>query len=354
MSHIALIFGGPTAEHDVSLVSAKNIFQVLDQTQMRVTLLGVTKNKEWKMIRGSDLVKTDFINPIDLNQMGISVQLTQHEEGVFVIADQHPEEKVGPLDVAFSVIHGPYGEDGQLQAELNALGLEFVGTDCLASENTFDKAKTKKILAEHKIPQVKFKVFEEENPNFNSIKSDLGLPFFVKPANMGSSIGISKVKNESDFFAAIAEARIHDKKIVVEKGVVGQEIECAILEDDGVKVSGLGEIKPNHEFYSYEAKYLDPNGADLIIPANVAPEWIPKIQNLAKQCFEILECRDYARADFFLTSDGEIFFNEINTVPGFTNISQFPMLWQKEGIAYKDLIMQLVHNALRRKEAKTS
>ncbi len=354
MSHVALIFGGPTAEHDVSLVSAKNIFQVLDQTQLRVSLLGITKNRVWKMVRGNELLETDFVNPIDLEKIGIPVQLTQTEEGVFITTEDSNTEKVGPLDVAFPIIHGTFGEDGQLQAELNAIGLEFVGSDLMSSENTFDKAKTKKIASENDIPQAKFKVFEEENPNFNALKSDLGLPFFVKPANMGSSIGISKVKTEKDLFAALAEARIHDKKIVVEEGVIGQEIECALLQDGEIKVSGLGEVIPHHEFYSYEAKYLDPNGAELVIPAKVPADTIPRIQDMAKKAFEVLECRDYARADFFLTDKGEIFFNEINTVPGFTSISQFPMLWKQEGIGYKDLILKLIQNAMKRKEVRTS
>ncbi len=353
MSHIVLIFGGPSAEHDVSLVSAKNIFQVLDETQMRVTLLGLSKDKQWKMIRGADLLKTNFVNPIDLKSIGLPVRLIHNEEGVFVTAEDGSDEKVGPIDAAFPIIHGPYGEDGQLQTELNALGLEFVGSDFMACENTFDKAKTKTIVGENGIPQVKYRVFEEENPNFNDLKSDLGTPFFVKPANMGSSIGISKVKNESDLHAALAEARIHDKKIVIEQGVTAQEIECALLEDNELKVTGLGEIVPHHEFYSYEAKYLDPNGADLVIPAKVSAEWVPKIQDLAKKCFQVLECRDYARADFFLTQDGEIYFNEINTIPGFTSISQFPMLWQKDGLAYKDLIVKLVQNAINRKNANS-
>ncbi len=349
MSHIALIFGGPSAEHDVSLVSAKNIFQVLNETQMKVTLLGVTKKRQWKMLKGSDLLKTDFIHPIDLEQLGLAVHLEKSEEGVFILPESGSDERVGPLDAAFPIIHGPYGEDGQLQGELNNLGLEFVGSDLMSCENTFDKGKTKEILSQHGIPQVKYRIYEDDNPNFFDLKNELGLPFFVKPANMGSSIGISKVKSEGDLMAALAEARIHDKKIVIEQGVTAQEIECALLDDGELKVSGLGEVKPHHEFYSYEAKYLDPNGAELIIPAKVDAEWVPKIQKLAKQCFELLDCRDYARADFFLTTDGEVYFNEINTIPGFTNISQYPKLWQQEGLAYKDLILKLVQNALKRK-----
>jgi len=352
MSHLAIIFGGPSAEHDVSLVSAKNIYEVLSGTQLKTSLLGVTKNKIWKLIKPTDLLKTDFIKPLNLDEVGLEINLTQEKDGVFIVSQGNQEERMGPIDVAFPIVHGPYGEDGQLQTELNQLGLEFIGSDFLSCENCFDKAKTKDILAEKNIPQVPHLVFSDENPNFNDLESRLGTPFFVKPASMGSSIGIAKVSEESQLMTALADARIHDKKIVIEKGVEAREIECAILENGEVVISGLGEIKSNHDFYSYEAKYLDPNGADLIIPAEVPEETKIKIQEMASQCFKILGCRDYARADFFLTQDQSIFFNEINTHPGFTNISQFPMLWKQEGVSYKDLILKLVNQATKRQTGK--
>lgn len=352
MNHIALIFGGPSAEHEVSLVSAKNIFEVLETTPMKVSLLGITKNKTWKLIKGEDLKKTNFINPIDLNQLGIEVKMITEDSSVFIQSLSGNREKIGSIHAAFPIIHGPYGEDGQLQAELNELGLEFVGSDFSGCENSFDKAKTKEIITLNHIAQAPYLVFTDENPFFANVKSQLGLPFFVKPANMGSSIGISKVSKEEDFMKAVAEARIHDQKIIIEKGIVGREIECALLEDGELLVSGLGEIKPNHEFYSYEAKYLDPNGADLIIPANVDPQVAQKVRTMAAQCFKALDCRDYARADFFLTADHQVYFNEINTHPGFTNISQFPMLWQQEGMTYKELIIHLVNRALKRRTDK--
>lgn len=352
MNQIALIFGGPSAEHDVSLVSAKNIFQVLNQLNFKTSLLGVSRQKQWKLIKGDDLLQTDFINPIDLDKIGLPVQLTKTEDGVFISTNQDDGERIGPIDIAFPIIHGPYGEDGTLQAELNQLGLEFVGSDFLSCENSFDKAKTKQILSAANIPQVPYLTYSEDNPVFNEVKERLGLPFFIKPANMGSSIGISKVKTEAEMMAAVADARIHDKKIVIERAVTAREIECALLDDNELKVSGLGEVKPHHEFYSYEAKYLDPNGAELVIPADVEPEVAEKIKETALECFRLLDCRDYSRADFFLTTEGHIYFNEINTHPGFTNISQFPMLWKQEGISYKDLILKLINQAMKRRKGK--
>ncbi len=350
MKHIALVFGGPSAEHDVSLVSAKNIYQVLKETQLKVTLLGVTKTRDWKLIQGEDLLKTNFITPIDLDQLGIPVQLKRIEKDCFLVSTQDENEKIGPIDVAFPIIHGPFGEDGELQSIFNEFGLAFVGSDFLSCENSFDKEKTKRILKEKGVSQAPYLTFTDENPHFKDVENKLGLPFFVKPANMGSSIGISKVKSEADFGAALAEARIHDKKIVIEKGIVGREIETALLEDEGeLKISGLGEVRPLHEFYSYEAKYLDDKGAELIIPADVDPTPTETIKDLALNAFRSLGCRDFARADFFLTPDGEVYFNEINTHPGCTNISQFPMLWKEAGINYKELILKLINNALKRK-----
>jgi D-alanine-D-alanine ligase len=345
MTKLLLIFGGPSAEHEVSLVSAKNIYEVLKKTDIEVTLVGITKNKIWKKIKGEDLLKTSFVSSLDLNLVGEPIELIKKESSLFVHFTDNLNEDLGPFEVAFPVIHGPYGEDGVLQTELSQLGLEFVGTDTLGCENSFDKAKTKNIIAKTDIPQVAYLVFNGERPTFNEIKEKLGTPFFVKPANMGSSVGISKVKTAEQMTLALIEAYKHDKKIIIEKGVVAREIECALLERKGLEASGLGEVKPNHDFYSYEAKYLDPNGADLIIPAQLDQDIANKIKKMAIECFEKLGCRDYSRADFFLTQQNEIYFNEINTHPGFTSISQFPMLWQQEGMIYKDLILQLVSNA---------
>lgn len=349
MNHIAIIFGGPSAEHDVSLVSAKNIYQVIKETQIRVSLIGVTKTGDWKMLSGEELETTDFINPLDLNSSGISITMANEDGSIFITTPENGDEKVGPIDVAFPIIHGPYGEDGKLQNQLNQLGLEFVGSDMVACESSFDKCKTKEIVAALDIPQVPFICVSEENPKYDDVVSRLGSPFFIKPANMGSSVGISKVSNADEYMPALAEARIHDRKLVIEQAVTAREIECAIIQENQIQVSNFGEIKPNHDFYSYEAKYLDPNGAELIIPTSV-PEGVGvEIKSYALKAFEALGCRDYARADFFLTSDNQVYFNEINTHPGFTNISQFPLLWHQEGLSYKELIMKLITLAAKRK-----
>lgn len=348
MNHIALLFGGPSAEHDVSLVSAKSIFEVIEGTQIKVSLVGVTRKGEWKLISSEELKSTSFQKNLDLEQCGFPVGLVNENEKVF-LKSLGSEEKMGPIDLAFPIIHGPYGEDGKLQSELTDIGLPFVGTDFLGCEKAFDKHKTKDILKEQGISQVPYLVFEQDNPSYENVKKELGLPFFVKPANMGSSIGISKVSKKEDFLQALADARIHDKKIIIEKGIKGRELETALLETtEGLKATTIGEIVPKHDFYSYEAKYLDDKGAELIIPAKVSDTERSEIQEVAKQAFQALGCRDYARADFFLSESGDIYFNEINTHPGFTSISQFPLLWKEEGMEYRDLILHLLKRAFER------
>ncbi|MCB0379259.1 MAG: D-alanine--D-alanine ligase [Bdellovibrionales bacterium] len=348
MKRVALVFGGPSAEHDVSVVSAKNIYSALKDSDLQILLLAITKNKVWRRITGEDLMQTSFQSPISVEEMGIKIELCKEGAHVFAKAIEG-EEKSGPIDVVFPICHGPFGEDGELQAELEEWGLSYVGSSQESCQLSFDKALTKQAIVFTGIPQAPYLAFEEKNPQFEEVKNQLGLPFFIKPARMGSSVGIHKVKSKEEFHEALADARIHDRKIIIEKAIVGRELECAILEtDEGPKASGIGEVRPLHEFYSYEAKYLDPNGAELIIPAQVEPQIATHIQRLAVRAFQQLKCRDFARVDFFLANDGAIYFNELNTHPGFTNISQFPLLWQQEGLGYKELILALLNQADKR------
>lgn len=349
MSQVALIFGGPSAEHDVSLVSAKNIYQVLATLPHQTFCLGITRQGQWRWIAGEDLIKTSFQQPLDLSQVGSAIEL--HRQGNRCLMNRVGSNESHPLDVAFPIIHGPFGEDGELQKRLAELGLAYVGTAVQGCINSFDKGLTKDLLTKAKVPQVPYLTVTSEAPSWNEVQQKLGAPLFVKPANMGSSIGISKVKTESDYRPALAAAREHDSKILIEKGIRARELECALLETDkGLEVTGLGEVIPRHEFYSYEAKYLDAKGADIVIPAEVQRDVVLKVQELAKQAFQALGCQDYARADFFMDETGAIYFNEINTHPGFTNISQFPMLWKQEGLSYPDLISHLLQRALQRSQ----
>jgi D-alanine-D-alanine ligase len=348
MKQVALIFGGPSAEHDVSLVSAKNIMEVLLQIpDITPHFLGVTRQGQWKMLSADELRQTSFQKPLNLDDCGKKVAW-QMAHGRPLISDDDGQN-IGPFDVAFPIIHGTYGEDGQLQTELEQLKLTYVGTPSEGCLNSFDKVRTKEILSHKQVPQVPYLFFEKDAaPSWSEVTDQLGSIVFIKPASMGSSIGISKVRNSDQYLLAIKEAQKHDSKILIEKALKVREIECALLQDDELHVTGMGEVIPNHEFYSYEAKYLDANGAQIVIPASVSPTLTREIQEIAKVCFIGLGCRDYARADFFIDDSGQVYFNEINTHPGFTSISQFPLLWQHEGVAYSDLIIKLLDQAIKR------
>ncbi|MCJ8277855.1 MAG: D-alanine--D-alanine ligase [Bdellovibrionales bacterium] len=346
MKTVALIFGGPSPEHDVSLFSGKNIFQALTEAGVQTHCLGVTHSRQWKLIKGEELLETTFEKPIKLDDIGLKVELVNEDGKVFVVSSE-AEEKLGPIDVAFPIIHGPYGEDGELAKILEDLPIPYVGSDHESCIICLDKELTKEAIKFTSIHQTPYLVCKDENPEYQDVVDKLGSPFFVKPARMGSSIGIHKVHNEDEYHKAVADARIHDSKLVMEKLVKAREVECAVLvKGDDIDVAGPAEIIPSHDFYSYEAKYIDPNGAEYKIPAAIDDDVAQKIRITAKEAFKHLKCKDYGRVDFFLTKDNQIIFNELNTHPGFTNISLFPQLWNNEGLVYKDLILHLLNKAL--------
>jgi len=262
----------------------------------------------------------------------------------------------GPkLDVVFPILHGPFGEDGTIQGLLKLADVPFVGAGVLGSAVGMDKDVMKRLLRDAGIPIGKFLTFRshEPLPAFAETKAALGCPVFVKPANMGSSVGISKAHDESEFSAAVREAFQYDVKIVIEEYIKGREIECAVLGNENPIASVPGEVIPTHEFYSYEAKYLDENGAALEIPAKLDAAAQKRIQELSVKAFQTLCCEGLARIDFFLKENGEILLNEINTMPGFTKISMYPKLWEASGsagIGYTELISRLIELAIEKFE----
>jgi D-alanine-D-alanine ligase len=262
-------------------------------------------------------------------------------------------ESLGPIDVVFPVLHGPFGEDGTVQGLLKLFNVPFVGASVLGSAIGMDKDVMKRLLRDAGIPIPDFLVFHKESIDeidFEQVKKQLGLPLFIKPANLGSSVGIHKVKDESQFMPAILDAFQYDVKILIEEYIKGREIECSVLGNENPIVSIPGEIIPQHEFYSYEAKYIDEKGASLEIPAKLSPEIIKQIQDVALRAFKALCCEGMARVDFFLRNEKEIFVSEINTIPGFTKISMYPKLWEASGIPYTELIDKLIQLALERFE----
>ena len=308
---MAVLYGGKSAEHDVSIESAKNVMAAMDK-------------KKYKIL------------PIEIDRQG-----KRHA----ILA-----EEMKNADVIFPVLHGSYGEDGAMQGLCKLLDKPFVGCGVLGSAIGMDKEATKRLLRDAGIPVAKFITSYKHSMiiDWGKIKRELGTPVFIKPANSGSSVGISKAKNEKQFREAIKLAFVHDNKVLIEEYIKGREIECAVLGNDDPIASTLGEVIPKHEFYSYEAKYIDPNGAVLEIPAKIPKALADKFQKLAIKTFKALYCEGMARVDFFLKENGDILVNEINTIPGFTKISMYPKLWEANGIPYSGLIDKLIEFAIDR------
>lgn len=305
---IGVLFGGKSAEHEVSIDSARNVIKALDRKKYRIIPIKINKNG-----------KFDF-------------------------------KIIKNFDVIFPVLHGPFGEDGSMQGLLKLAGVPYVGAGVLGSALGMDKDVMKRLFRDSGIPVGNFVVFKTgEKINFSKVKKELGLPFFIKPANMGSSVGISKVHNESEFKKAVKEAFKFDTKILIEEFINGREIECAVLGNNHPMASILGEIIANQEFYSYDAKYVD-EGYVIEIPAKIDKKIAKKIQELSIKVFQTLSCEGMGRVDFFLKKNGTIVVNEINTIPGFTNISMYPKLWEASGLSQTKLLDRLIELAIERFE----
>ena len=273
------------------------------------------------------------------------------KNGCVEIIEKDSKLVLNHFNVAFPIIHGDFGEDGTLQGVLKSFYIPFVGPDILGSAICMDKDVTKRLLRDVGIPIADFLVIKKYNQNnisFEDVTKKLGLPLFVKPANAGSSVGVSKVTDEKSYKNALNEAFRFDNKILIEEAIIGKEIECAILGNEYPKASVLGEIIPTKDFYSYDAKYLSSNGSTTRIPASLDDNISNKLRNIAVKAFETTCCEGMARVDFFLKDDNTFVLNEINTLPGFTDISMYPQLWEKTGIPYKNLISDLIELALKR------
>ncbi|MFH0804556.1 MAG: D-alanine--D-alanine ligase [Candidatus Zambryskibacteria bacterium] len=346
---VGILFGGKSAEHEVSLQSAKNVADAIDKNKYDVALIGIDKNGKWLLPNKSQfLLNANNPKLIKLNKASEqSVALVPQSEGELTnLSNQTSNSSV---DVVFPILHGPFGEDGTVQGLLKLAGVPFVGASVLGSAIGMDKDVMKRLLRDAGIPVADFLAFRQRDKiNFEEITKKLGLPFFVKPANLGSSVGINKVKNKKGFSKAIKEAFRYDTKIIIEEFIDGRELECSVLGNQNPIASAVGEVIPHHEFYSYDAKYIDENGATLEIPAKISSGAVKSIQKLAVKTFKILSCEGLGRVDFFLRKNGQIIVNEINTIPGFTKISMYPRLWGASGISYKNLIDRLIVLAIER------
>jgi D-alanine-D-alanine ligase len=353
---VGILFGGKSAEHEVSLQSAKNVFDAIDRNKFEPVLVGIDKSGRWLLNDASRfLLNSGDPRNISLNSGGFPVTLAPESAGslsVLNTASSAAGQGIPRLDVVFPILHGPFGEDGTVQGLLKLADIPFVGSGVLGSAAGMDKDVMKRLLRDAAIPIGAFLSFQshEPPPRFAEIEAALGRPFFIKPANMGSSVGISKVHDESEFNAALRLAFQYDSKIIVEEFIPGRELECAVLGNETAGASVAGEIISTHEFYSYDAKYLDENGAALEIPANISGETQKRVQELAIRTFQTLCCEGLSRVDFFLRENGDILVNEINTMPGFTKISMYPKLWEASGIGYTELISRLIGLAVSRFE----
>jgi len=345
---IGVLFGGKSAEHEVSLISAKNVIEAFDKNKYEVVPIGISKEGRWLLSNTSNyLLNSNNPKLIKLNNLSREVALYAQGEGA-LISIGGGLETTGKFDVIFPVLHGPFGEDGSMQGLLKLAGIPFVGPGVLGSAVGMDKDVMKRLFREAGIPIGKFVAIKSnEKFNFTEIKKKLGLPLFIKPANMGSSVGINKVQNENEFKKAIKEAFKFDIKIVVEEFIKGREIECAVLGNEKPMASIPGEIIANQEFYSYDAKYID-EGSVAEIPAKLDKKTIKKIQELAVKVFQVLGCEGMGRVDFFLKDNGEVIVNEINTIPGFTSISMYPKLWEASGLPLPKLLDKLIELAIER------
>lgn len=352
---VGVLFGGKSAEHEVSLQSAKSIIDALDRDKYDVVMIGIDKQGHWILNDASKfLLQADNPKLIKLNNNGSSTSLAlmpgQTNEKLISVSGS---QQAGQIDVVFPVLHGPFGEDGTVQGLLKLANLPFVGAGVLGSAVGMDKDVMKRLMRDAGLPVSKFLVLHRRDKfgiKFDSVVDQLGLPIFIKPANLGSSVGVRKVKNEGEFVEAINHAFEFDNKILLEEYVPCREIECSVLGNEDPLASIAGEIVPRHEFYSYEAKYIDEKGATLKIPAELSEDQLKEVQRLAVETFKTLCCEGMARVDMFLRTDGKFFVNEINTIPGFTKISMYPKLWEATGVPYRELVDRLIQLAIERFE----
>ncbi len=342
----AVIFGGRSNEHDVSVQSAKSVIKHINADKYTIHLIGITRTGEWKLYKGV----ADDIEEWENNSEAIALPPDPSYKGYFLINNP---EKIHKIDVAFPVMHGTYAEDGTIQSVLELAEIPYVGSGVLSSAVVMDKVIAKQVCGYAGIPQCRFmsteksEWFKDAKRIVTEFEAALGYPMFVKPANMGSSVGISKAKDRDDLIEAINEAFRFDRKIIVEEFIDGTEIECAVIGNDECMASIPGEIVSAKEFYDYEAKYDDKFDSAIYIPARISPEKIEEVRSLALKTYKTLNCRGLARVDFFITKkDSRVLLNEANSLPGFTNISMYPKMMINMGMTYEQLIDKLFMLAL--------
>jgi D-alanine-D-alanine ligase len=359
-TRLAILYGGRSAEHQVSVVSARSVMEALDPDRFEVVPIAITREGAWLLPDRSplELTASDGALPeVDAAGRELAVRPERGGSGGLMVSP--PEgQGVREVDVVFPILHGPLGEDGTVQGLFELADLPYVGSGVLASALAMDKAMAKVVLAQAGLPQGPYLVVPERDWRASpdrvaaEVAGRLAYPVFTKPARLGSSIGISKVKTPGELAAGLAAAFAHDTKALVEQGIAARELECGVLGNDAPEASVVGEVIPSHEFYDFEAKYLD-DALKLEIPAQVPDAVRAQVRELSLRAFQALDCEGFARVDFFYEeATGRVLLNEVNTIPGFTPKSMFPMLWAASGLAYPDLVARLVDLAVERHAAR--
>lgn len=342
LTTVLILLGGKSTEHEISVNSARNVAQALDRSKYEPVLVGISKESgTWYYIQGSTL-SNDITVVSDNDYTHDAVVTLRKVKDAVDLVTNNGNLNIS-VDCVLPITHGKYGEDGCLQGLCRMLNVPFAGPAVASSAVCMDKDYTKRILHTTNVPVCDYvTLYKGDQASYEHIASTLGVPFFLKPANTGSSVGVYKIKSKADFDTYMPIVFQYDEKVVIEEFIQGREIECAVLGNHDPIVSVLGEINPKHDFYSYEAKYLDPNGAELTIPAQLDDSTAAMVKSYALDAYLTLGCKGFARVDFFVTDTNEIYLNEINTLPGFTNISMYPKLFEASGIGYSDLITKII------------
>ena len=358
--NVGVVFGGMSAEHEVSWLSARNVVEAMDPDRYRPVPVLVDKQGDWYLLKRQELYSEEFFTIQAGEPRARDVRpllpdrriLLDPGSGKLTLVWKNEKTVALALDIVFPLVHGPYGEDGTLQGLCKLHRVPFVGPGVTASAVCMDKDVMNRLLKESGIPLPRFVVLGNEGlkagMNPEELETLLGFPIFVKPVNLGSSVGITKAKTFDELRKSISYALRFDHKVVMEEFIEGREIECSVLGNEDPIASLPGEVIPRHEFYSYQAKYCDPEGAELKIPAALSPELTSRVQDLALKSFVALGCEGMARVDFFIRPDGRVLVNELNTIPGFTNISMYPKLFEASGIPCRELVHRLIQLGLER------
>lgn len=360
---IGVLFGGRSGEHEVSLKSAASVMEALDKDKYNIIPIGISREGAW--FTGENVLEALSSGSVPGENLPIAIIPDPNTGGFMYLSERKgsPGSHFEKIDVVFPVLHGTYGEDGTVQGLLELAGIPYVGPGVLAASAGMDKIVMKMVLQQAGLPVGKYLYFlrkeweKDKKKHLKKIKEELGYPCFIKPANLGSSVGISKADCEEELIKGVEEAALFDRRIIIEEAIPGKEIEVSVLGNDEPAASVPGEIVPSSDFYDYRAKYID-DRSELFIPARIGPALTSKAQELAVRTFKALDCSGMGRVDFFVDNKTQkIIVNEINTIPGFTQISMYPKLWEASGVPYGQLLDRLIKLALERfeerKELKT-